>query len=244
MKMYEPIDSEFVPETETIENPNVNTTDEREKFVDNFLASNLNETKQREKETIKEKLKFKKHQLDVASKQLRKENKKKRDAIALVQSDNTRTDLSRKLKKSLQMYKLNKNEKLDYSKYEEINRLWNCYANSCLMTCLTPNNNLSEENVLNCLKQLDYHGCHLTVSRSSSKHLIGLNGIVLQDRKNVFFILTKENQIKILPKENNLFEFNLIDSNFRMTLVGSNMMLRPEMRTTKHAKIKTRININ
>ena len=78
------------------------------------------------------------------------------------------------------------------------------------------------------------------MTQSSSKSQIGLSGIVLQDKKNVFFLITKENKIIIVPKNGNLFEFKLFDS-FKMTLVGSNMCYRSEMRSTKHAKIKTKL---
>merc|ERR1712150_401388 len=101
------------------------------------------------------------------------------------------------------------------------------------------NKNLNEENVLNCLKQLDYHGCDLTVTKSATKSLIGFNGLVLQDKKNVFYLLTKQNEIKIVPKCGSLFEFELMGF-CKMTLVGSNICHRPEMRSTKHAKIKTK----
>ncbi|CAF0713545.1 unnamed protein product [Brachionus calyciflorus] len=127
-----------------------------------------------------------------------------------------------------------------------MNEVWNTYASSCLLTCLSKNSqlenvSLDEENVLNCLKQIDYHGCFLTVTRSASKTQIGLSGIVLQDKRNVFFILCRDNSIKIIPKFGNLFEFEILGCKF--TLVGSNMCYRPEMRTTKHAKIKTKKNI-
>lgn len=82
----------------------------------------------------------------------------------------------------------------------------------------------------------------MTVVSSKSRYLIGLSGIVIQEKKNVFFIVTKENKIKILPKMGNLFEFELFGS-IKMTLVGSNMCFKPELRSTKHAKIKTRSNI-
>jgi RNase P/RNase MRP subunit p29 len=245
--MYEPIDQEFINESEAKPKTShaVNSSEEREKFLDDLLTTHLNESKLREKDSIIEKLKYKKHQLEVASKQLKKENKKKRDAIALASGVSStainKTELSRKKKKALKICKLNKNEELNYEKYEQINKLWKSYANSSLMTCLTPNDQLYEENVLNCLKQLDYHGSYLTVTRSSSKHLLGLSGIVLQDRKNVFYFLTKENKIKIIPKANNHFELDVL--NCKMTIVGSNMLHKPEMRATKHAKIKTRINI-
>jgi RNase P/RNase MRP subunit p29 len=253
--MYEQIGSEFLEssrlaDSESISNMIVTSIDDREKFLDSFLSEYLNDEKVREKDSLREKLKYKRHQLEIASKQMRKEEKKKKDADALAAgfgSQNSKNyikklSLNSKLKKKLKMYKLNKNEKLDYTKYEKINNLWNTYATSCLQACLGPNETLNEENVLNCLKQLDYHGCHLNVIKSSTKCLIGIKGIVLQDKRNVFYILTKENKIKILPKSGNLFEFELMNS-FKMILVGSNMCYKPEMRTTKHAKIKTRTDI-
>ena len=248
--MYEQIKEEFLVSSQSeAVNSVVASTQDREKFLDSFLSEYLNEEKSREKNSLKERLKYKHHQLEVAAKHARKELKKKRDADALaagltVASRNKQQKklvLSAKLKKKLKMYKLNKEEKLDFKKYEQINSLWNAYANSCLLSCLGPpgNERLQEESVLNCLKQLDYHGCYLKVTKSKSKCLIGVEGIVLQDKKNVFYILNKQNKVKIVPKPDSLFEFELL--NFcKMTLVGSNICHKPEMRTTKHAKIKTR----
>ena len=180
---------------------------------------------------------------------MRKDEKKKRDAEALLMgqtssiqtSHHKKLSLNLKTRKSLKMYRINKSEDLDYKKYETINKLWCSYASSCLVSCFgSPANKiLHEENVLNCLKQMDYHGCHLTVKKSSSKYLIGIRGLVLQDKKNALYLLTEENKVKIVPKVGSLFEFELLGF-CKMTLVGSNMCYRPEMRSTKHAKIKTK----
>ena len=133
--------------------------------------------------------------------------------------------------------------KIEYSEFEKVNTLWKSYVNSCLLTCLhNEHSSLSEENVLNCLKQIDYHGCLLSVAKSSTKSLFGMSGVVLQDRRNVFYLVTRDNQVKIVPKVGNLFEFELFNS-AKITIVGSNMLYRPEMRITKHAKIKTKSNI-
>jgi ribonuclease P protein subunit POP4 len=236
---------------------NVDQNADRDIFVESLLTDLLGEEKQREKSSLVEKIKYKKHQLDLSSKQIRKEAKLKQQQLSIGSNSLNKKEswqkrklvINCKLKKQLRMYKLDKNEKLDYEKYLKINSLWKNYAASCLLTCLPKEvkenesaNILNEENVLNCLKQIDYHGCHLTIKRSNSKTLIGLSGIVLQDRKNVFFILSEDNQIKIVPKAGSLFEFELFDT-FKLTLVGSNMLYKPEMRVTKHAKIKTKLNI-
>jgi RNase P/RNase MRP subunit p29 len=250
------------------------SSEKREKFVDNFLSEYLNSDRLKEKDTLRGKIKYKHHQLEVASKALRKakSNEKVKNALAAgVEVKNLEETLKAnanksktptinfKLKKKLNLYKLNKDTELEYEKYEKINKLWMNYAYECLATCLPPSlvaleesvgdqharaNEpcLREENVLNCLKQLDYHGCSLKVIKSKCKCLIGISGIVLQDKRNIFALLTKENKIKFVPKQGNLFEFRLFDS-IKMCLVGSNICYRPEIRTTKHAKIKTKLDI-
>lgn len=254
--MYEQIGEEFVEGSSATSSRSLalNTIEEREFFVDSLLTNLLGDAKLREKDSLVNKLKHKRHQLEVNTKQIRREEKLKRELAngrtkTAKIKNKKRLVLNCKLKKSLRMYKLDKNAELDYSKYEKMNESWNMYAISCLMTHLPKNLDnqnqerslLHEENVLNCLKQMDYHGACLTVTSSNSKYQIGISGIVLQDKKNVFFLLTKENKIKIIPKFGNLFEFDLLGC--KLTLVGSNMCHRPEMRTTKHAKLKTKVDI-
>jgi ribonuclease P protein subunit POP4 len=220
----------------------VNQIEERDRFVDKFLTDYLNPEKVREKDSLREKIKFKHHQLETASKQIRKELKAKESENKKNQS-RKKPIINCQMKKSLGLFKLDLKSKLNFTEYEKMNELWKQYAYSSLMTCLpeqvNPSFALSEESVLNCLKQLDYHGCILTVTKSKVKNHIGLSGIVLQEKKNSFFMLTKENSIKLIPKQGTLFEFELFQA-IKFTLVGSNMCCKPELRSTKHAKIKTK----
>jgi ribonuclease P protein subunit POP4 len=261
--MYEPLNSKELDEVANLNFPrrmvpismssrplNMDVHEDRDIFVDQLLTSLLGEEKLKEKNSIAEKLKYKKHQLDVASKQLRKEAKAKREQNQPIKRK--KFVLTSKTKKKLGMYKINKNEKLDYNKYLKVNEIWNNYAASCLLTCMPKTlpdelesleaSILNEENALNCLKQIDYHGSILTVTRSNCRTLVGISGIVLQDKKNVFFLLNKDNEIKIISKAGSLFELELFGC-VKLTLVGSNMLHKPEMRITKHARIKTKVDI-
>lgn len=226
-------------------NVSLTTNQEREIFTTSILNKFLNEKKLKEIDSLTDKIKYKRHLLDMSTKEIKKEaNKSKLKSNA--KSNKKKIKLTCKLKKKFKMYKLDKSEKLNYCDYEKINDAWSTYACSCLLTCMPKNIdptkvNLEEENVLNCLKQIDYHGCHLTVTKSSNKSSIGISGIVLQDKKNVFYLLTQQNEIKILPKSGNLFQFEIF--NCKITLVGSNIACKPEMRVTKHAKIKTKLDI-
>ena len=171
--MYEPIGEEFIDSSDDKRmdhsSTQLNTNEEREMFADSFLTKFLGEDKLREKDSIREKIKYKRQQLDLATKHIKLEARKKLEASGLLskkqKQNRKKLVLNCKLKKSLRMYKLNKNEELEYSKYEKINNLWNNYASSCLLTCVASTKNmesgktsLNEENVLNCLKQIDYHG--------------------------------------------------------------------------------------
>ena len=256
--MYEPIDPYMICKVQntaaSTSQINIQSNEDRDIFVDSLLTNLLSVEKVREKDSLAEKIKYKKHQLELASKQIKKAEKLKRQ-----QESNTRRlfptkrklTLSKKLRKSLKICQVDKKQVMKFENYEKINFMWRNYIANCLLAFMPKglteeaearSQLLSEEDVINCLKQIDYHGAILAVKRSNCKTLIGLNGIVLQDKKNTFLILNKDNELKIVPKANSLFEFELFDA-VKFTLVGSNMLHKPEMRVTKHAKIKSKLNI-
>jgi ribonuclease P protein subunit POP4 len=101
---------------------------------------------------------------------------------------------------------------------------------------------VTDDLILNCLKQADYHGAHITVIKSKCKHLIGLSGIVLQDKKNVFSVLTEKNAIKCVPKSDNIFQVK-IEPHFKFNLIGTNLCLKTVNRICKTVKPKTNINL-
>lgn len=245
--MYEPIKDEFIDEIDkhqTEYSMSLDKDEDRDIFVNKLLSDLLGPEKLKEKDILASRLKYKRQQIEGSLKLVKKENNKKKNKPKI--RHKKKIVLTSKVKKSLNLYKIDKNKKLEYTSYEKMNDSWKAYAASCLLTCLPKDvsidrGELKEENVLNCLKQIDYHGCLVTVVRSTAKSLIGLTGIILQDKKNVFFVLCKDNRTRIVPKYGNLFEFELFGCKF--TLVGSNMCFKPEMRTTKHAKIKTKKNI-
>lgn len=244
--MYQPIDDEFIETSGSNrsvgEGSLVNTVQQREVFATSLLSKFLNEKKLKDIESIADRIKYKRHQIDTTIKSLNKEKKKRGEKK---RNAKPKFNLSKRVKKRLNLYKLDKREKLNYADYEKLNEAWLNYAISCLLTCLPKGSHssasLDEANVLNCLKQMDYHGCVLSVVKSTSSSLIGTQGIVLQEKRNVFYLLSRENQIKIVPKSGTLFEFELFD--VKMILVGSNMIIKPELRVTKHARIKTKKDI-
>lgn len=245
--MYKSIDDEFVgnrasggvqPSEKELD---LSTNQDREVFTTSLLSKFLGDKKIKELDSITDRIKYKHHLIALSTKELKKQAAKSKKRPEQKQT----RKLSKKLRKQLGLGKIDKSQRLDYKSYEKLNEAWLSYASSCLSTCLPKTSGtdagLSEENVLNVVKQMDFHGCKLRVVSSNAKSLIGVNGIVLQDRKNVFYLLGSSDEVKIVPKAGNLFELELMGCRF--TLVGSNLVCKPEMRVTKHAKLKTKKDI-
>ncbi|KDO32662.1 hypothetical protein SPRG_02363 [Saprolegnia parasitica CBS 223.65] len=65
------------------------------------------------------------------------------------------------------------------------------------------------------LRKADYNGCLLTVVRSRNPGLIGLEGVVLAEHKNVFQLVTAKEKVVLVPKVGSSFAFTLDTSTFR-----------------------------
>jgi ribonuclease P protein subunit POP4 len=206
---------------------------DRQKFLDKFLSEHLKPEKQKEKQSLCEKIKYKKHQLEVANRELKEELKGKRKNLK------KRNPLTCRQKKELNLYKLKSDEPRSYNQFLLMNQLWQQYINK---TFLTENLDfINEDSVLNVLKHADFHGSILKVVKSKCKNLISLSGIVLQEKKNVFVLLTKNKVLKTVPKLDNLFELEI--NGIKFILIGSNMCVKPELRTTKYIKPKNETDI-
>uniref|UniRef100_A0A8C2GFC4 Ribonuclease P protein subunit p29 n=1 Tax=Cyprinus carpio TaxID=7962 RepID=A0A8C2GFC4_CYPCA len=54
------------------------------------------------------------------------------------------------------------------------------------------------------LLKADFHGAVLTVVRSKCPSYVGLTGILIQELKHVFKIITKEDKLEVIPKRNSV----------------------------------------
>lgn len=54
----------------------------------------------------------------------------------------------------------------------------------------------NETNTETRLLRADYHGAYITVTRSKCPSLIGISGIVIQETRNVFKIITRNDRLK------------------------------------------------
>lgn len=119
-----------------------------------------------------------------------------------------------------------------YEMYLPLHKLWQDYmknmlnlqTNSCLKSAYAK------------LLRADYHGCILTVSRSKCPSYIGTSGILLQETKNAFKIITKQHQLKMIPKANSVFNFEL--EQFVFTVHGNHFRYRSSERSARKFKPK------
>lgn len=90
-------------------------------------------------------------------------------------------------KERRKLFTITKNSKLNYSTFAKINTIWHGYIQSLLKDNLVGN----ELKLAKC----DYHGAKLAVSASINPSLIGIVGIVVQETKNTFKLIDKNNKI-------------------------------------------------
>ncbi|KAJ3274232.1 RNase P/RNase MRP complex subunit [Terramyces sp. JEL0728] len=102
----------------------------------------------------------------------------------------------RKVKRNVLSRKKRKEMKLDeitdtqYSTYEPLHELWKGYIAKVLE---------DKSDIPTKLLKCDYHGSIITVIESKVPTNIHTTGIVIKDTENMFYIATKDNQLKSIP---------------------------------------------
>ncbi|OXB83993.1 UNVERIFIED_CONTAM: hypothetical protein H355_015504 [Colinus virginianus] len=91
------------------------------------------------------------------------------------------------------------------------------------------------------LLKADLHGAIVTVTKSKCPSYVGITGIILQEFKHVFKIITKDNKLKVVPKINNVF--SLETDGFVSYIYGSKFQLRASERSAKKFKLKGTIDL-
>jgi len=147
-----------------------------------------------------------------------------------------RKEMSAREKRSRGIYRISpKNQR--YDMYLPLHELWTGYMQELLN--LAPNSNLKV--VYPKLLRADYHGCVLTVSRSKCPSYVGTCGILLQETKNAFKIITKDDKLKMIPKANSVFTFEL--EGFVFTIHGNHFRYRSSERSARRFKPKPTVDL-
>lgn len=95
--------------------------------------------------------------------------------------------------KNLKIFKVDKTSQ-SYESYLPLHQLWLEYMEELVnFNSFTPGRMM---NVQQRLLKADLHGSLLTVQRSKCPSYVGVTGILLQETRNTFLLITKENKVK------------------------------------------------
>ncbi|XP_076311482.1 ribonuclease P/MRP subunit POP4 [Tachypleus tridentatus] len=103
-------------------------------------------------------------------------------------------------KKQLGLFKIN-TKKLKFDDFVPIHNLWVQYMDEVIQKSSDPSQ-LHQK-----LMKADYHGCFLVVCAARCSSYVGVSGIVIQETRNTFKLITNKNKVTIIPKRNTNFAF-------------------------------------
>ncbi|KAF7990571.1 hypothetical protein HCN44_000376 [Aphidius gifuensis] len=147
--------------------------------------------------------------------------------------------LSIKLRKLLELKKTRCKKDLKYEDVLSLNNLWLEYiqqaigGKSFLALPQSPEH-INWETVGQRLMKSDLHGAKIIVIRSKCPSLIGIEGIILQDTRNTFQVIGKDNIIRTLLKQIIVVKIHLIEAT--LEFFGKELCLRSAERSVRKYK--------
>ncbi|XP_069854616.1 ribonuclease P protein subunit p29 isoform X1 [Dipodomys merriami] len=145
--------------------------------------------------------------------------------------------LSARQRRSLRLFDI-KPEQQRYNLFLPLHELWKQYIRD-LCNGLRPDT--QPQMIQAKLLKADLHGALISVTKSKCPSYVGLTGILLQETKHVFKIITREDQLKVIPKLNCVFTVEI--DGFISYIYGSKFQLRSSERSAKKFKAKGTIDL-
>jgi len=121
-------------------------------------------------------------------------------------------------------------ETAQYQRFLPLNQLWVTY----LRELLGENWQSSDVTAGTRLLKADFQGSIMGVEKSKNPLLLGLEGICVQETKDTFKVVTKDNEFKVLPKQNTVFYFHF--DTRKILLFGNRLRQRQSSRAKKVGK--------
>uniref|UniRef100_G3ML45 Ribonuclease P protein subunit p29 n=2 Tax=Amblyomma TaxID=6942 RepID=G3ML45_AMBMU len=103
-------------------------------------------------------------------------------------------------KRSLGIFNVHKDGKLSFASFMPIHLMWKDYFRTLVRDQVTEHSRLLKA---------EYTGCFMVVAESRCPSYVGTRGIVVQETKNVFRLLTDRDVVRTVPKAHSLFAFEL-----------------------------------
>uniref|UniRef100_A0A8C5RK08 Ribonuclease P protein subunit p29 n=1 Tax=Laticauda laticaudata TaxID=8630 RepID=A0A8C5RK08_LATLA len=138
--------------------------------------------------------------------------------------------LSAKQRREMRLFEIAP-EQQRYKMFIPLHELWKQYIRE-LCNGLKPD--AQTQMIQTKLLKADFHGALVTVTKSKCPSYVGITGIILQETKYVFKIITEEDRLKVIPKRNNIFSIET--DGFVSYIYGSRIQFRASERSAKKFK--------
>ncbi|XP_060109972.1 ribonuclease P protein subunit p29 [Heteronotia binoei] len=145
--------------------------------------------------------------------------------------------LSAKQRREMRLFEI-KPEHQRYEMFLPLHELWKQYTRD-LCNGLKPE--AQPQMIQTKLLKADLHGALVTVTKSKCPSYVGITGIIVQEMKHVFKIITNEDRLKVIPKLNNVFSMEI--DGFVSYIFGSKIQFRASERSAKKFKAKGTIDL-
>ncbi|XP_023253052.1 ribonuclease P protein subunit p29 isoform X3 [Seriola lalandi dorsalis] len=116
-----------------------------------------------------------------------------------------------------------------------------CQKRALKIFQLKPEHQSSPQFVQQKLLKADFHGAIITVVRSKCPSYVGTTGILIQEFKHVFKIITEEDRLKVIPKKSSVFAVEI--NGFVSHIYGSRFEQRASERSAKKFKVRGTIDL-
>ncbi|KAF6288820.1 POP4-like protein, ribonuclease P/MRP subunit [Rhinolophus ferrumequinum] len=140
--------------------------------------------------------------------------------------------LSARQRRGLRLFDI-RPEQQRYKLFLPLHELWKQYIRD-LCNGLKPDT--QPQMIQAKLLKADLHGAIISVTKSKCPSYVGVTGILLQETKHVFKIITEEDRLKVIPKLNCVFAVET--DGFISYIYGSKFQLRSSERSAKKFKAK------
>ncbi|KAM7423529.1 hypothetical protein PAMA_000061 [Pampus argenteus] len=145
--------------------------------------------------------------------------------------------LNARQKRAMKVFHI-KPEHQRYELFLPLHDLWRQYIID-LCNGLKPS--CSPQFVQQKLLKADFHGAIISVVRSKCPSYVGTTGILVQEFKHVFKIITKEDKLKVIPKRNSVFAVEI--NGFVSHIYGNKFEQRASERSAKKFKVRGTIDL-
>jgi len=134
--------------------------------------------------------------------------------------------LTAKERKSL--FHLSEND-VKYETFDKINHLWHKYMDSVMNEIKSKSDEIK-------LIRADFHGSFFVVSAAKNPTLVGVKGYVVNETKNTFKIVNKDNRLLTVPKDGTVFAFEHNQRIYKLN--GYNLKMSSHHRSKTKPKLK------